>query len=114
MLKFIVIFSVFCIIVWALDLLLRKSLKIPKDKDYRFVNSTHKKIEISMILIFLFVLVFSNYKFPLAIILLISFVFIRAFIEWKYDKNRREYIITLISIFTYPTFISIAYYVSFN
>lgn len=112
LLKFIIILTVFAILAWGVEKLLRKRLNIKKDNGYRYVNATHKNIEIALIVIYLFIIFFTKHFIQILIPFLILQFIIRAFFEWKYEKEKREYLMTLFSIIYIPVFLMAAIYLS--
>ncbi|MFK9120875.1 DUF4181 domain-containing protein [Peribacillus frigoritolerans] len=82
---------------------LKKKLKIGKSKGrfYKSVNKFQKWIEMSMLIAFLILIWFVDNTIPLLIgYFLISLSF-RTFMEWKYKREKKEYILTLYSMFIY-------------
>ncbi len=105
--KLVGIFIVVVILGVLLDKLLRKSLKIetPKGRIYEHVNTFHKWGERLVITLFLIIVAYASFsREPIIEIKYIFFIFylvlysFRAWMEWKYTKNEKEYIITIYSI----------------
>ncbi|MCA1055891.1 DUF4181 domain-containing protein [Rossellomorea aquimaris] len=101
--------------IW-LDRWLRKKLHIPK-KDgwvYKPVHPIQGWIEGLIIvsgLIFTFNREYygvdSQAFFPLVFFILFTF---RAFMEWKFERERREYVLTLISLFPFILWIGFVFF----
>ncbi|WP_084375088.1 DUF4181 domain-containing protein [Neobacillus soli] len=99
------------------EYILRKKLHIKKQNRwiYRSVNNTHKMAEIGLIIVFILTNSILGWFFPSTFkyglfIFLCALYAIRSFMEWKYDRPTREYIITFWSfcgmcVFTVSTFI---------
>ncbi|XHU78738.1 DUF4181 domain-containing protein [Peribacillus simplex] len=103
MLNYIIFIIAFLIIAIVFERWLKKKLKIGKGKGhfYKSVNKFHKWIETSMLIAFLILIWFVDNTIPLLIgYFLISLSF-RTFMEWKYKREKKEYILTLYSMFIY-------------
>ncbi|MGE7762238.1 DUF4181 domain-containing protein [Peribacillus sp. NPDC097895] len=82
---------------------LKKKFKIEKSKwsFYKGVNPFQRWTEMAMIIAFLISIWFVDNLIPWLIgYFLISSSF-RAFMEWKYKREEKEYILTLYSMFIY-------------
>ncbi|MBO1580751.1 DUF4181 domain-containing protein [Bacillus sp. XF8] len=95
------------ILFFLLENLLRKKLKITRKNGfiYRPVNRFHKWGERIIIIIYLvagFVCIYTSEYIKGAYIL---FIFLgtqqlfRAYMEWKFDKESKEYVISLLGVF---------------
>ncbi|HYK71646.1 MAG TPA: DUF4181 domain-containing protein, partial [Pseudoneobacillus sp.] len=73
----------------------------------KYVNTVHKWIERVIFLGFIFALWFFKDSFSLMISFFIIIFGIRSFMEWKYESEKREYIITLFSICNLLLFLGI-------
>ncbi|MES1042391.1 DUF4181 domain-containing protein [Peribacillus simplex] len=103
LLNYIIFIIAFFIIAIVFERWLKKKLKIGKSKGhfYKGVNKYQKWIEMSMLIAFLILIWFVDNTIPLLIgYFLISLSF-RAFMEWKYKREKKEYILTLYSMFIY-------------
>lgn len=94
---------------------LRKKFKIDKPKRfvYRSVNTFQKWIERTIIIAFLISLWFVDHTLPLLIAFFLVLTSFRTFMEWKYEREKKEYIITLFSIFLYLLIFGLAFYFNF-
>jgi len=95
------------VLFFLLENLLRKKLKIIRKNGfiYRPVNSFHKWGERIIIILYLvsgFVCIYTSEYIKVVYIL---FVFsgmqqlFRAYMEWKFDKESKEYVISLLGVF---------------
>lgn len=109
---FIIAIIVFALLSIVFNMIMRKLLKIKKKEpfSYNHVNKTHKRIDwIIRITSLILLLVTSTYNlsvgfsgnhwytdfgFVMISYLLISEIF-RAFMEWKYLPNEKDYILTI-------------------
>ncbi|MEC3376270.1 DUF4181 domain-containing protein [Bacillus cereus] len=116
---FWIITIVFCIAVYFLDKFLRKKLNMPKGGFWGYkkhVNSLHKKLEIGLLFIylitsFMFIFKFDSFYFAYVIFTYLGGTLIlRAFLEWKYDRESIEYIFSVIGVFTFIFMTSILFY----
>ncbi|WP_242309354.1 DUF4181 domain-containing protein [Bacillus cereus group sp. BfR-BA-01331] len=105
---------------YFLEELLRKKLNMEKRGffGYKHVNSLHVKLEIGLFFIyFIGSMVYTN-NFQNANVGYAFFAFwgvlwtLRAWMEWKYDRESKEYIISIIGLFTF--FIAISLLLYFN
>ena len=111
-LKFILVIVIICFMTYILTELIRRWLKVEKKKmfSHNHVNDMHKKIDWTLRIVFFAVLLvcafynaerdFSDRIWFLEpwFILFISIIFtefVRAFMEWKYASNKKDYIFTL-------------------
>ncbi|MCH4565877.1 DUF4181 domain-containing protein [Bacillus sp. ES1-5] len=116
---FWIISIIFCIVVYFLDKYLRKKLNMPKS-DFlgykKHVNSLHKKLEIGLMLIYLITSFIFIVKFESVNIAYVIFTYLggtlilRALMEWKFDRESKEYIFSIIGIFTFVFMTSILFY----
>ncbi|CEG27104.1 DUF4181 domain-containing protein [Bacillus sp. B-jedd] len=92
------------------DWLLRKKLKIEKSiwGFNKPVNKFHKWIERILIVTVLVCLWFIDDTLPLIISFWFILLIIRASVEWKYERVKKEYILTVFTIFNSTTFLFIA------
>lgn len=103
--SFVYIFIICVILIRSLlTLFVRKKYTIEVDVfPYRTVNKTHKivtRIVIILIIIYFMGLWFSTYLERFDILLLITITFsngFTAFVEYKYEREEKDYIISLIS-----------------
>ncbi|MFY0779044.1 DUF4181 domain-containing protein [Peribacillus simplex] len=82
---------------------LKKNLKIDKSKGYFYkgVNKFQIWIERAMLIAFLISIWFVDNPFYMLIGYLFISLSFRAVMEWKYKREKKEYILTLYSIFIY-------------
>jgi hypothetical protein len=126
-LKFILILVIYGLLIYSFNKVLRKWLKVEKKKmfSYNHLNNRHKKIDWTIRIAFLVILIISLVIRAIRINLesiwfletyVLVFVFIivsetaRAIMEWKYAENRNDYIFTTIQL----VFISILLLLTFT
>jgi hypothetical protein len=103
------ILLVFIIYGLISDWLLRKKLKIDRGtwSFYHCVNSVHKWAERIIFIGFIISIWFIDDTF----LMMVSYFFIlyslRAFMEWKHERHKREYLLTLFSLFNLLIFVGI-------
>ncbi|ATP41993.1 hypothetical protein CSE16_19315 [Solibacillus sp. R5-41] len=118
----LILLLVLFLVFWIFGIVIRKLLGVEKRKSfsYNHVNDRHKKLDWSVRIIFLILLLFSNYYtiynkvigtywyiepwFVLIIFILISEL-LRAFMEWKYAENKRDFIATIAELLFIITFL---------
>jgi len=89
----------FIISMIVLEKIMINKFNIQKKKGlYKYVNEFHKWSEAALI-IALIIIIFSNielrrYFFPIFLVVLFGF---RAFIEWKFEKESKVYILSILS-----------------
>ncbi|WP_377865461.1 DUF4181 domain-containing protein [Bacillus sp. R86525] len=106
-----------CIGGYFLEQFLRKKLNMEKRGlfGYKHVNSLHVKLEIGLIIMYLiacyYMFKFENSKMAYAIFTYLGITWIlRAWMEWKYDRESKEYILSIIGLVAYIFMISIIVY----
>ncbi|KMP29739.1 DUF4181 domain-containing protein [Bacillus wiedmannii] len=118
---FWIISIIFCIIVYFLDKYLRKKLNMPKSGFWGYkkhVNSLHKKLEIGLMFIYLITSFIFIVKFESVNIAYVIFIYLggtlilRALMEWKFDRESKEYIFSMIGVFTFAVMTSMLFYFS--
>ncbi|HFK1547974.1 TPA: DUF4181 domain-containing protein [Bacillus albus] len=118
---FCIISIIFCIAVYFFDKFLRKKLNMPNRGFWGYkkhVNSLHKKLEIGLLFIYLITSFIFLVKFESVTIAYVIFTYLggtlvlRAWMEWKFDRESKEYIISIIGLFTF--FIAISLLLYFN
>lgn len=110
---FLMLILVLWLLIFTFDSLMSKYLKVenPDFFSYNYINEKHKKIVWILRIVFLIAVVFLSYYAPInifgyeiysnyipAIIIMVFWMIsdsIKAFMEWKYSDNRRDYIFTL-------------------
>ena len=93
-----------------LEMLLRKKLKIEKPRGflYKGVNRAHMVIEFTILGVFLALLWYIDRPFPAFIIFFFVLFSFRAFMEWKFERENKNYIITLFNIVMYLSIMGLA------
>ncbi|MED0934732.1 DUF4181 domain-containing protein [Bacillus mobilis] len=107
-----------CIVGYFLEQFLRRKLNMEKRGlfGYRYVNSLHVKLEIGLIIMYViascyYMFKFENSKMAYAIFTYLGItVILRAWMEWKYDRKSKEYILSIIGLVTYICMISMLFY----
>ncbi|MED1411006.1 MULTISPECIES: DUF4181 domain-containing protein [Bacillus] len=107
-----------CIGGYFLEQFLRKKLNMKKRRlfGYKHVNSLHKKLEIGLIIIYIiascyYMFKFENSKMAYAIFIYLGITWIlRAWMEWKYDRESKEYLLSIMGLVAYIFMISILFY----
>ena len=116
---FWIIIFVFCIVGYFLEQFLRRKLNMPKKVLWGYnkhVNSLHKKLEIGLIFVYLITSFIYIYKLETTNIAYVIFSYLgvswilRAYMEWKYDRESKEYIISLFGLSSFILMISMMFY----
>ncbi|MBJ8005202.1 DUF4181 domain-containing protein [Bacillus cereus] len=116
---FWIIIFVFCIAGYFLDRFLRKKLNMPKSGFLaynKYVNSLHKKLEIGLLFVYLIISFIYIFKFESTNIWFIIFTYLgvtwilRTWMEWKYDRESKEYIFSIIGLFAFIFMTSMLFY----
>ncbi|MED0948799.1 DUF4181 domain-containing protein [Bacillus mobilis] len=116
---FWIISIIFCIVVYFFDKYLRKKLNMPKSGFWGYknhVNSLHKKLEIGLLFIYLITSFIFIVKFESVNIAYVIFTYLgvtlilRALMEWKFDRESKEYIFSMIGVFTFAFMTSMLFY----
>ncbi|MBG9598266.1 hypothetical protein ABE17_15410 [Bacillus mycoides] len=116
---FWIIIFVFCIAGYFLDRFLRKKLNMPKSGFWgynKYVNSLHKKLEIGLLFVYLIISFIYIFKFESTNIWFIIFTYLgvtwilRTWKEWKYDRESKEYIFSIIGLFAFIFMTSMLFY----
>ncbi|MGM7636674.1 DUF4181 domain-containing protein [Bacillus sp. Hm123] len=105
---FLIFLTITVIILRYIEKSLVKKYHIPKTKGffYNYVNTQHKVIEISLLLVYIFGTMFLYFpeesRIPSAtlayspLVFLIVLHLIRAFTEWKYERETNRYRLSLL------------------
>ncbi|MGN4443494.1 DUF4181 domain-containing protein [Bacillus cereus group sp. MYBK79-1] len=116
---FWIISIIFCIAVYFFDKFLRKKLNMPNKGFWGYkkhVNSLHKKLEIGLLFIYLITSFIFLVKFESVNIAYVIFTYLggtlvlRAWMEWKFDRDSKEYIFSMIGVFTFAFMTSMLFY----
>ncbi|MFK4469158.1 DUF4181 domain-containing protein [Bacillus sp. RC252] len=116
---FWIIIFVFCIAGYFLDRFLRKKLNMRKSGFWgynKYVNSLHKKLEIGLLFVYLIISFIYIFKFESTNIWFIIFTYLgvtwilRTWMEWKYDRESKEYIFSIIGLFAFIFMTSMLFY----
>jgi len=103
---------------YLLEQFLRIKLNVVKRGffGYKHVNSLHVKIEIGLIIIYVISSCYYMFKFENAKMAYVMFVYLgisltlRAWMEWKYDRKSKEYILSITGMVTCILMLSILVY----
>lgn len=115
---FWIIIFVFCIAGYFFEQFLRRKLNMEKRGffGYKHVNSLHVKLEIVLFIIYFvssMIYVTSNENANVGYALFIFFGTLwtlRAWMEWKFDRELKEYILSIIGLFAFVIMISLLLY----
>jgi hypothetical protein len=82
---------------------IRKKLKIEKSRGflYKGVNKAHIVIELTILGVFLILLWYLERPFPAFITFFLVLFSFRAFMEWKFEREKKNFIMTLFNIVMY-------------
>ncbi|PER81868.1 DUF4181 domain-containing protein [Bacillus cereus] len=116
---FWILIVAFCIAGYFFDKLLRKKLNMPKSvfEGYKHVNSLHVKLEIVLFIIyliasFIYIYKFENANIGYAIMTYLGVTWIlRSWMEWKYDRESKEYIFSIIGLVSFIVMFLILFYI---
>lgn len=99
--KILVLFALFFLYDWILNRYIRKKLQIEKTPwaIYKPINDFQKWIERFLFILYFILLWFIDNTFELTIILFVLLYSLRAFMEWKYEKEKKKYVLTLLAVF---------------
>lgn len=107
--------GILALLLYIFNAVMRKYLKVEKTKlfSYNHVNEKHKKIDWTIRISFLIIIIITHYFvirsikentretiwyleiwFVMLVFIIISEM-VRAFMEWKYAENRKAYIFTI-------------------
>ncbi|KMP36750.1 DUF4181 domain-containing protein [Bacillus albus] len=115
---FWIVIFVFCIAGYFFDKYLRKKLNMPKSRfwGYKHVNSLHVKLEVGLFIIylitsFIYIYKFENANIGYAIMTYLGVTWIlRSWMEWKYDRESKEYIFSIIGLVSFMVMFLILFY----
>lgn len=119
MFKFYIFIALIVIFNSMLTKFIRQKYNIIDPRRIRYVNDTHKWVEISLVV--LGVIVFVLFLFNLNLVWLSLFIAIsivgkifRAIFEYKYEREEKEYIITLVDLGIWSVFFGtlLVYYIN--
>ncbi|MHC8516627.1 DUF4181 domain-containing protein [Sporosarcina sp. ITBMC105] len=103
MFKFYIFIAIIYVSNYLLTKFIRQKYNIIDPRRIRYVNGTHKWVEISLVV--LAVIVFVLFLFKLNLVWLTLFIaisifgkIIRAIFEYKYEREEKEFIITLVDL----------------
>lgn len=110
-LKLIFVLAILSLLIFTFNSLMRKYLKVEKRKafSYNHVNKKHEKIDWIIRIIYIMVILITTFYqvkningvswyfevWFIILMYLITSEVVRAFMEWKYSENRKEYIFTI-------------------
>ncbi|AJG57901.1 MULTISPECIES: DUF4181 domain-containing protein [Bacillus] len=115
---FWIVIFVFCIAGYFFDKYLRKKLDMPKSRfwGYKHVNSLHVKLEIGLFIIYfvssmIYINSDENSNIGYAFFIFFTTLWtLRAWMEWKFDRESKEYILSIIGLFAFIVMISLLLY----
>lgn len=99
--KILGLFALFFLFEWIMQRYLRKKLQIEKTPwgIYKPMNNTQKWLERSLLMVHLILLWFIDDIFLLTILFFALLNSLRAFMEWKYEKEKKTFVLTLLAVF---------------
>ncbi|MGV3287290.1 DUF4181 domain-containing protein [Bacillus wiedmannii] len=97
---------------------LRRKLNMEKRGffGYKHVNSLHVKLEIGLIIIYVIGSCYYMFKFENSKMAYVMFTYLgisltlRAWMEWKYDRESKEYILSITGMVAFILMLSILFY----
>ncbi|QWI49840.1 DUF4181 domain-containing protein [Bacillus mycoides] len=106
------------IVGYFIEKFLRKKLNMSKSGfwGYKHVNSLHVKLEIGLFIVYLivsFIYLFKAENANIGIAMLTYFgttCLLRIWMEWKYNRETKEYILSIIGFFVFIFMVSILFY----
>jgi hypothetical protein len=86
---------------WILNRYLRKRLHIEKTPwgIYKPINDTQKWLERSLLIVHVILLLVIDDIFLLTILFFALLNSLRAFMEWKYEREKKIFVLTLLTVF---------------
>jgi predicted histidine transporter YuiF (NhaC family) len=101
-----ILLSIFLIVEW----LLRKRLNIPYKRRtaLKESNNYYKWIERIFGVLFLISLVFINNRIFIALFITLFLLF-DTFMQWKYNRSDKEYVISLVGLICFIVFIAVGF-----
>ena len=101
MFTFYILIVLMLVINSVLNKFIRQKYNIIDPQRIRFVTNTHQWVEISLIVLGIILIVLFWYIGDSVLVYLLFAIFIvvdlhRAFVEYKYEREEKEYIITLV------------------
>ena len=102
LLKFVIFLLLLFLVSYLFEKILRKIANVKKRKGfiYKPLNERHKRWQRIIVVIYIIGLMIHGFSSSEIDIYVLNIIFLtvlylhRAFMEWKYDKDAREYIIT--------------------
>ncbi|HFU7054488.1 TPA: DUF4181 domain-containing protein [Bacillus cereus] len=103
---------------YFLEQFLRRKLNMEKRGffGYKHVNSLHVKLEIGLIIIYAICSCYYMFKFENSNMAYVMFTYLgisltlRAWMEWKYDRESKEYILSITGMVAFILMLSILFY----
>ncbi|WP_286166413.1 DUF4181 domain-containing protein [Bacillus sp. E(2018)] len=111
--KFLFIISIYGLLVFTFNKIIRKWLKVEKKKlfSYNHLNRSHKKIDWTIRIASVFILIISSIiniyrteklwileSYVLVFLFIIVSETVRAVMEWRYAENKNDYLYTMIQL----------------
>ncbi|WP_411334753.1 DUF4181 domain-containing protein [Metabacillus indicus] len=111
MLKGLLFFAGVIMVGTLSENLLRRKLDIPKTKGliYRGVSTLHRWTERIMLLIYIICLMIFDFSMGLFLAFIILFFAFRTYMEWRYEREKKEYLITMHFVTVFPLLIAGGY-----
>jgi hypothetical protein len=99
--KILGLFALFFLFDWIMHRYLRKKLQIEKTPwgIYKPMNNTQKWLERSLLIVHLILLWIIDDIFLLTTLFFALLNSLRAFMEWKYEKEKKTFVLTLLAVF---------------
>ncbi|MED0963755.1 DUF4181 domain-containing protein [Bacillus paramycoides] len=103
---------------YFIEKFLRKKMNMPKGNSwiYKHVNNLHVKLEIGLFIVYLivsFIYLFKAENANIGIAVLTycgTTSLIRVWMEWKYNRETKEYILSIIGFFAFVFMVSMLFY----
>ncbi|MEK3805476.1 DUF4181 domain-containing protein [Bacillus sp. FSL H8-0547] len=114
MLKFLLFIMLVLLYITFSEKLIRRKLGIPKQRGffYHSTNRIQRWTEGTLIVLYAAGLMIFEFS-PLFITVWVSFFLgVRTFMEWKFEREEREYILSLHAAATFPLVIAAGYWIN--
>ncbi|MFT8322084.1 MAG: DUF4181 domain-containing protein [Bacillus sp. (in: firmicutes)] len=112
--KFLLFFAILLVISFVMEKYLKKKFSIPKRDTfiYHRLNNIQRWGERIIFILFVITLwVFIDHSLIVLIIYVLLFHLYRGFMEWKYNREGKQYILTIAFIVLYLIMISLLFFV---
>lgn len=114
MLEFLLFLTLVLVYITFSEKWIRRKLNIPKQRGffYQSQNRIHRWTEGTLIVLYAVGLMIFDFSTLFIAVSISFFLAVRSFMEWKFEREEKEYILSLHAAATFPLVVAAGYWIN--